>query len=118
MAKITVKYWRDIPSMVVVGRGRGAAKAMLPERFEQAIDHCAMKIGTKDQDAYIAQWRNVDHGMAENHPCVADGAQAVAEDVATKLDTAFNRERLLQLIRNDGWENSNHQEEISDTPSR
>ena len=27
------------------------------ERFEQAIDRCAMKIGAKDADDYLAEWR-------------------------------------------------------------
>ncbi len=29
----------------------------LPERFEQAIDRCAMRTGARDSDAYLADWR-------------------------------------------------------------
>ena len=35
-------------------------KKPLPERFEQAIDRCAMKVGARDTDAYLAEWRRGD----------------------------------------------------------
>jgi Virulence factor len=47
MAEVTVVYWRDIPAQVIVGKGRRGSKVQLTERFEQAIDRCAMKIGAK-----------------------------------------------------------------------
>ncbi len=68
MPNLTIVYWRDIPAQVIVGKGRGAAKAPLPERFEQAIDRCAMKIGAKGDDAYMAEWRKVDMGEVEGDP--------------------------------------------------
>lgn len=45
MPDVTIVYWRDIPAQVIVGKGRRAAKVPLPERFEQAIDRAAMKVG-------------------------------------------------------------------------
>mgnify|MGYP000132624792 CR=1 FL=1 len=57
MAQVITVYWRDIPAQVIVGKGRRAAKRQLTERFEQAIDRCAMKVGAKDDDAYLAEWR-------------------------------------------------------------
>ena len=51
MGDVTVVYWRDIPAQVIVGKGRRGAKKQLPERFEQAIDAAAMKLGAKDSDA-------------------------------------------------------------------
>ena len=51
MPEVTVVYWRDIPAQVIVGKGRSGSKVQLPERFEQAIDRCAMKIGARDADA-------------------------------------------------------------------
>ena len=54
MVEVVVVYWRDIPAQVIVGKGRSGAKRKLTERFEQAIDRCAMKIGAKDADAYLA----------------------------------------------------------------
>ncbi|MEO1292894.1 MAG: virulence factor [Pseudomonadota bacterium] len=97
MAQLIVKYWRDIPSMVVVGRGRGAAKTQLPERFEQAIDRCAMKIGAKDEDAYLAEWRNEVRGEVDGD------AQEVAERTAAALEAEYDQSKIKTLIDNDGW---------------
>lgn len=97
MANVTVVYWRDIPAQVIVGKGRRAAKVQLPERFEQAIDRAAMKVGAKDADAYLAEWRKAP-------PYVVDGADAdIATSEAARLDTEFNQARLKTLIENDGW---------------
>jgi hypothetical protein len=57
MAQRTIVYWRDIPAQVIVKQGRKAAKRELPERFVQAIDRCAMRVGARDTDAYLAEWR-------------------------------------------------------------
>ena len=54
MQPITIVYWRDIPAQVIIGSGRKAAKIQLTERFEKAIDRCAMKINAKDSDAYLS----------------------------------------------------------------
>ena len=55
MPEVTIVYWRDIPAQVIVGNGRRAAKMPLPERFELAIDRCAMRAGARDSDAYLAR---------------------------------------------------------------
>ena len=60
MAEVTIVYWRDIPAQVIVGKGRRGVKRPLPERFEQAIDRCAMKVGARETDAYLAEWRKAD----------------------------------------------------------
>lgn len=98
MPNVITVYWRDIPAQVIVGKGRRAAKIQLPERFEQAIDRCAMKVGAKDGDAYLAEWRKVG-------PTSVDGEsdQAVAEAEATRLEAEFDLERIKTLIANDGW---------------
>ena len=57
MPDVTVVYWRDIPAQVIVGKGRSGSKVQLSERFEQAFDRCAMKIGAMVADAYMAVWR-------------------------------------------------------------
>ena len=97
MANVTVVYWRDIPAQVIVGKGRRAAKVQLPERFEQAIDRAAMKVGAKDADAYLAEWRKA-------APYVVDGVDAdIAITEAARLDTEFDQSRLKILIENNGW---------------
>lgn len=97
MPTMTIVYWRDIPAQVIVGKGRRAAKAPLPERFEQAIDRCAMKVGAKDDDAYLSEWRKVDSGEVEGDP------QNAAQSTAQKLETEYDTDRIKALIANDGW---------------
>ncbi len=100
MADVTVVYWRDIPAQVIVGKGRRGSKIPLPERFEQAIDRCAMKIGAKDSDAYLSEWRKA-------APYEVEGdAPDVAKAEAARLEGAYDSEKIKQLIANDGWANS------------
>ena len=101
MPSMTIVYWRDIPAQVIVGKGRRAAKVALPERFEQAIDRCAMKVGAKDDDAYLSEWRKVDTGEVEGDP--ADAAAATA----SRLEAEFDTDRIKALIANDGWAAAN-----------
>ncbi len=67
MASLTVLYWRDIPSQVIVKAGRAAAKRQLSERFIRAIDAAAMHADAKSDDAYLAEWRR-----GEPMPCGED----------------------------------------------
>ncbi|MGB3148886.1 MAG: virulence factor [Paracoccaceae bacterium] len=97
MAEVTIVYWRDIPAQVIVGKGRRGVKRPLPERFEQAIDRCAMKIGAAGTDAYLAEWRKADPFTIEGD----DEAVATAE--AARIDAEFDQARIKQLIANDGW---------------
>ena len=97
MVEVVVVYWRDIPAQVIVGKGRSGAKRKLTERFEQAIDRCAMKIGAKDADAYLAEWRKAP-------PYDVDGAQdAVADQIAAQIEAEYDTERLKTLINAEGW---------------
>lgn len=97
MVDVTVVYWRDIPAQVIVGKGRRGAKKQLPERFEQAIDAAAMRLGAKDSDAYLAEWRKAAPYQVEGD------AVDVAEAEAARLEEEFDRERVRQLIANNGW---------------
>ena len=68
MPEVTIVYWRDMPAQVIVGKGRRGAKAPLSERFEQAIDRAAMKVGAKDSDAYLSEWHKVPSGERDGTP--------------------------------------------------
>jgi hypothetical protein len=96
MSDITLIYWRDIPAQVRIGRGRKAARAVLPERFEQAIDRVAMRIGGTDGDGYMAEWRDVAVGTATGD------LQAAADAKAAELDATFDKAALKALVDNDG----------------
>lgn len=100
MPQLIIVYWRDIPAQVIVGKGRRAAKSVLPERFEQAIDRCAMKIGAKDQDAYLAEWRKAPPIDVAGEP------DEVAKETVARLDREYDSERIKALIAADGWDSA------------
>lgn len=98
MPDVTIVYWRDIPAQVIVGKGRRGAKRVLAERFEQAIDRCAMKVGARDTDAYLAEWRK---GAAYS----LEGAQDdIVAAEAARLEAEYDDARLKALILNSGWD--------------
>ncbi len=97
MPEVTIVFWRDIPAQVIVGKGRRGSKVQLPERFEQAIDRCAMKVGARDTDAYLAEWRKAP-------PFEVEGDQdQIARDTAAKLEADYDLAHIKALIDNDGW---------------
>ena len=97
MPDVTVVYWRDIPAQVIVGKGRSGAKAPLPERFEQAIDRAAMKVGAAETDAYLAEWRKATPYSVEGEPAEVAAAEAA------RIDAEYDQERIKALISNNGW---------------
>ena len=96
MAQLTIVYWRDIPAQVIVKKGRKSAKIQLTERFEQAIDRCAMRVGAKDADAYLADWRR-----GEPVECGED-LELEAKTAADSLEAEYDSERLKELIEASG----------------
>ena len=98
MPNLIVVYWRDIPAQIIVGKGRKASKIQLSERFEQAIDRCAMKINAKDSDAYLAEWR-------KSEPLDVSGfAEEIAKSYAKKIEKEYDNNTLKALISNNGWQ--------------
>ncbi len=97
MPDVTVVYWRDMPAQVIVGKGRGGAKGVLPERFEQAIDRAAMKTGVTGTDEYLDGFRKADTYSIEGD------REEVARAEANRIDESYGPERLKALIDNDGW---------------
>jgi hypothetical protein len=96
LATLTILYWRDIPSQVIVKAGRTTAKRELPERFIRAIDASAMRSGASETDAYLADWRR-----ADPVPC-GDDLEAEASAAAARLEAEYDQTRLAALVRGDG----------------
>lgn len=96
MAQRIIVYWRDIPAQVIVRQGRTAEKRELPERFIQAVDRCAMRVGARDSDAYLAEWRRGDPEP------VGDDLKAEADAAVAAIEQTYDAERLKALIANDG----------------
>ncbi|MFN3765705.1 MAG: virulence factor [Aliihoeflea sp.] len=98
MADLIIVYWRDIPAQVIVRKGRQNAKRELPLRFTEAIDMCAMRTGAGETDAYLAEWRKADPMP------VGDDLEAEAEKALMEFDTAYDRDRLVALVKAGGRE--------------
>jgi len=97
MVKKVLVFWRDIPSQVILQRGRQRAKAMLSDRFQQAIDRAAMRAGKGSSSAYLAEWRR------EATAIDATGdLQELAFAEAGRFEREFTPERLDALIRSHG----------------
>ena len=92
--------WRDIPSQIIVRRGRRRAKVLLSARFQNAIDRAAMRAKKRSADAYISEWER-EPIKPETDEATTD-LQAVADRLADQIETRYSDERLLALIRNHG----------------
>jgi len=95
----TIIYWRDIPSQVVVQKGRKREKALLSlsSRFQEAIDRAAMRAGKGSSNAYLEQWRREASSVAST-----DGLLQLAEEESSRIEAAFSDDDLQQLVRNRG----------------
>lgn len=95
MADLTVIWWRGIPAQVVAREGRTTARAQLTNRFQEAIDMAATRVGLIGTDDYLSQWRR------ETRPCTDDlNAEAAAE--AERLERAYSDAMLDTLVRAGG----------------
>ena len=98
MAQLVIVYWRDIPAQVTIKAGRKTARRELSLRFTEAVDMCAMRGGAADTDAYLAEWRRGDP-----EPC-GDDLEAEADKALAELEEQYGKDRLRQLVSQDGWE--------------
>lgn len=97
MAERIVVFWRDIPAQLMVRIGRRAERRELPERFIQAIDRAAMRVGARDSDSYLAQWRR---GTPE--PC-SDDLAAEADAALAMLIGEYDSAAIEALVLNGGY---------------
>jgi prolyl-tRNA synthetase len=94
-------YWRDIPAQVKVKAGRERSGKPLSQRFTVAIDEAAMQAGLTESSDYLSQWRMSDWQEREGEPA------EVAEAIAAELEAAYPPQRLRQLIKQLGLEETN-----------
>lgn len=96
--KLSIIKWRDIPTQVMIKKSRKQVeKALLDNRFMEAVDMAAMVGGAADSDAYLNDWQTEVIDVGEG-----DMATLVAEQV-TLLETAFPPELLQQYVQNKGY---------------
>lgn len=98
MADRIVVFWRDIPAQVIIKKGRQTAKRELSLRFTEAIDMCAMRSGAAGTDDYLAEWRKAEP------IAVSDDLEAEADRAAAELEAAYDREKLVALVKTGGRE--------------
>lgn len=97
MVKKTLIYWRDIPSQVIVQRGRRREKVQLSARFQEAIDRAAMRAGKGSSDAYLSEWRRVSTRLE-----APEDLRELAVRAANEFEEKYSDRRLLELIRAHG----------------
>ncbi len=98
MAELTVIRWRDIPMQIVArGDGGASARALLPERFQEAVDAAAMVAGLIGSDDYTEQMR------MDKRPC-GDDLDAEVAAAAAALEEAWTEDVLRAAIRSGGVE--------------
>lgn len=91
-------YWRDIPSQVIIKKGRQRAKCKLPVAYQSAINRAAMRAGKGTSAAYIDDWRR------ESSTVNDDGElQSLAAQEAAKFAALVDEDQLEVLIKNKGF---------------
>ena len=91
MAKYSILYWRDIPSMVEARDENGVHKLQLDAKFQELIDAVAMRNGLAGTDAYLEQWRRGKRVAREG------SAETVASAVKAELEAEFRAIRAAAL---------------------
>ena len=90
--------WRDIPSQVLVKRGRDRGKHMLSARFQEAIDRAAMRAGKGGSDAYLDEWRRVTTAIE------AEGALAdIAAQLGQEIEAQYSDDDNTRLAKQNGY---------------
>jgi len=96
MAKLTVVYWRDIPSQIIVKSSLKSAKRLLSHRFQEAIDFAAMRTKAHESEAYLEEWRR-----GEPIDC-SDDLEHEADIAVQALESEFEATRLHTLVKKGG----------------
>lgn len=94
-AKLTVIYWRDIPTQVVAQKGRTRHSVPLDKRFQEAVDSAAMFARKTDANAYMEDWRK------DTREC-SDDLEAEAKALAEELNAQYSKEELRLMIKSKG----------------
>ena len=92
MTEYQITSWRELPSLVVARDGDQVAKVSLPQRFQDAVDEAAMRLGETSSDAYLDGWQRTDWASS-------DGAPAeVAAQVAAGLEEQWPQPALQEFL--------------------
>ena len=96
MAEMTVIRWRDIPMQIVVrGDGDAAARRLLADRFQEAVDAAAMVAGLIGSDDYTEQ-------MVMDRRGCGDDLEAEVQAETDRLEAEWTDEVMRVAIRAGG----------------
>jgi len=95
-------YWRDIPSQVLIKRGRERGKYLLEHRFQAAIERAAMRAGKGGSEAYLEEWRRVTTSVDSDQ-----SAQELAVQIGKAIESEVTDEMLANWIKNKGFDEIN-----------
>ena len=87
-----ITSWRELPSLVVAREGEDVVKAPLSNRFQEAIDEAAMRLGETDADAYLDGWARSEWTNAPGTPA------EVAASVAAHLEAQWSDEAITTYL--------------------
>jgi len=93
--ELTVISWRDIPLQLLAKDGRRSARALLSDRFQEAVDAAAMVAGLIGSDDYTEQMR------MDRRPC-GDDLDAEVESERARVEADWSDEVLRATIRSGG----------------
>ena len=85
MAKVTILYWQEIPSLVEARDRSGRHKIELSQRFQELIDLVAMKKKMAGTDEYLIQWNKGQPKEHEGDPETT--VKAVAGEIEARYET-------------------------------
>ncbi len=91
MAKYSILYWQDIPSVVEARDENGVHKLQLEHKFQELIDAIAMRKGLAGTDAYLEEWRRGKRIEREG------SAKEVATAIKAELEAEFRTIRAAAL---------------------
>ncbi len=92
MTEYQITSWRELPSLVVARNGDHVAKVSLPQRFQDAIDEAAMRLGETSSDAYLDGWQRTDWASSDDAP------SDVAAQVAAGLEEQWPQPMLQAFL--------------------
>jgi len=95
-------FWRDIPSQILIKRGRERGKYLLEHRFQAAIDRAAMRAGKGGSDAYLDEWRRNTTSIESD-----ESAQALAMAIGKEIEAQVTDAMLETWVRNKGFDEAN-----------
>jgi hypothetical protein len=101
-AQLVTIWWRDIPTQVNAQVGRERHQAILPRRFQRAVDEAATVAGLTRASDYVAEWRR--EASPWTGGTTPTELRAAADAEAARFDAAYPRERLRALADRGGRE--------------